>query len=61
LLCYYKQSFIDLKGFEGNNNIASGDDVFLLEKFIKNHPKQVHYLKSIESLVLTKPENSFFW
>jgi glycosyltransferase involved in cell wall biosynthesis len=57
-LCYHKKTFIALKGFDGNNNIASGDDVFLLEKFLKKYPKQVHYLKSLESLVLTKPENS---
>ena len=57
-LCYSKQAFYKVNGFEGNNNIASGDDVFLLEKFKKHFPKQVGYLKSIDSLVVTKPENT---
>jgi len=58
-LCYNKQLFLDLNGFDGNNNIASGDDVFLLEKFIQQYPKQVKYLKTKEALVITKPENNF--
>lgn len=58
-LCYHKQTFIDLNGFEGNNNIASGDDVFLLEKFVANNPNQVYYLKANAALVITQPENTF--
>ena len=38
-LCYNKQEFITLNKFEGNFNIASGDDVFTLENF-KKIPKQ---------------------
>lgn len=57
-LCYAKKTFIELNGFEGNNNIASGDDVFLLEKIIKHFPNQVHFLKSKDALVITKPQNS---
>ena len=55
-LCYQKNAFKKIKGFEGNTSIASGDDVFLLEKFLKNYPKDVHYLKSYDALVATKPE-----
>ncbi len=44
-LCYNKKAFFKVKGFEGNKKIASGDDVFLLEKMIKHFPKKVHYLK----------------
>ena len=56
-LCYHKQAFIALNGFENNNHIASGDDVFLLEKFNKKY--LVAYLKSVHALVITKPENNF--
>ena len=56
-LCYHKKTFIALNGFEDNNHIASGDDVFLLEKFSNYH--EVAYLKSVNALVKTMPEQSF--
>lgn len=52
-LCYKKGAFIAVNGFEGNRNIASGDDIFLLEKMIKKYPKQTKYLKSLDALVVT--------
>lgn len=51
-LCYEKAAFLQLQGFEGNNGISSGDDVFLLEKFRKNGLK-IDFLKSKEAVVLT--------
>lgn len=58
-LCYSKELFISLSGFDGNDNIASGDDIFLLEKTLKFAPKQVMYLKSRAAIVETNPEASF--
>lgn len=57
---YTKTFFSDLKGFHGNNHIASGDDVFLLQKAIANCPEKVHYLKHQGAIVTTKPEKSWF-
>lgn len=57
---YKKQFFIDLDGFNGNNKIASGDDVFLLQKAIQKSPEKVHFLKSKDTIVVTKPENDLF-
>lgn len=54
-LAYTKSLFQKLNGFEGNDKIASGDDVFLLQKTIAAFPKQVHYLKSKNNIVVTKP------
>lgn len=54
-LAYKKELFLDLNGFDGNNGIASGDDVFLLQKAVAKHPEKVHYLKSEANIVLTKP------
>lgn len=52
----YKKSFFEtLNGFEGNDKIASGDDVFLLQKAIAHSPEKVHYLKSKNNIVTTKP------
>lgn len=52
---YSKTLFADLGGFSGNDNTASGDDVFLLQKAVANYPEKVHYLKSHEAVVTTKP------
>lgn len=57
-LAYTKKLFQTINGFEGNANIASGDDVFLLQKAISDKAigtKKVGYLKSDNALVLTKP------
>lgn len=58
-LCYQKDSFNALSGFEGNHHIPSGDDVFLLEKMLKKYPKQVEFIKSKESIVKTSSKTSF--
>lgn len=52
---YTKILFDALNGFHGNDKIASGDDVFLLQKAVAQFPNQVHYLKSKNTIVLTKP------
>jgi glycosyltransferase involved in cell wall biosynthesis len=56
----YTKSFFDaLNGFDGNDKIASGDDVFLLQKAMARFPDKVHYLKSINNIVTTKPLNDW--
>lgn len=56
---YTKKLFLKLYGFNGNDKIASGDDVFLLQKAIKLFPEKVKYLKNQDSIVITKPEKSW--
>lgn len=56
---YSKDLFHELNGFEGNNDVASGDDIFLLEKALKQYPKQTKYLKSEQSIVATKAQSSW--
>ena len=56
---YTKSLFENLNGFEGNNKIASGDDVFLLQKAIEKFPETVHYLKADETIVTTKPTENW--
>lgn len=57
-LCYEKDAFLEVSGFTGNDNIASGDDVFLLQKFQQENYK-IGFLKSKEVLIYTKPQQSF--
>ena len=58
-LAYKKDAFIRLNGFEGNNTMASGDDIFLFEKFIEDDKKSVHILKSKEATVTTFPTKTW--
>ena len=57
---YTKKLFNEIGGFGGNNKMASGDDVFLLQKALKNHSDKVQYLKNIDTIVKTKPENDLY-
>jgi glycosyltransferase involved in cell wall biosynthesis len=56
---YTKSFFQKLKGFDGNSAIASGDDVFLLQKAIAKYPEKIAYLKSKNTIVTTKPVNNW--
>lgn len=56
---YTKSLFEKLNGFDENNKIASGDDVFLLQNAVEQFPNKVHYLKSEEAIVLTKPTENW--
>lgn len=58
-LAYSKTAFAQVSGFSGNDHIASGDDVFLLEKMKKAFPEQVLFLKSKASIVTTKPQQTW--
>jgi len=57
-LAYEKKTFLAVNGFSGNEHIAGGDDIFLMEKINRSYPGSVKFLKAKEALVLTKPENS---
>lgn len=50
---YKKDVFIEVNGFKGNTHIASGDDIFLLEKIVKHNPKAVRFLKCEQAIVTT--------
>jgi len=52
---YTKTLFHELGGFAGNNNKATGDDVFLVQKAVARHPQKVHYLKAQDNIISTKP------
>lgn len=57
-LAYQKEAFLEVQGFAGNDTIASGDDIFLLEKFIKKWPNRIQYIKSKEAIIHTFPVQS---
>jgi cellulose synthase/poly-beta-1,6-N-acetylglucosamine synthase-like glycosyltransferase len=55
-LAYPKKVFEEVKGFEGIDNIPSGDDMLLMQKIYIRYPEQVLYLKSKKALVTTSAE-----
>lgn len=57
-LAYNKSTFIELNGFAGINDLASGDDMFLLHKIAEKFPSGVSYLKSKDVIVYTEPMHS---
>lgn len=57
-LAYKKSLFQNLNGFSGNHTIASGDDVFLLQKAMAAKQYKIHYLKSNKASVHTNPVTS---
>jgi len=58
-LAYKKEAFEAVNGFAENNHIASGDDIFMLEKMQQKFPKRVHFLKSEEAIVTTQPQQNW--
>jgi len=56
---YKKSLFKALNGFDGNTNIASGDDIFFLEKVVKKHSNELHYLKCKDAIVTTQSQPSW--
>ncbi|NEV93964.1 glycosyltransferase [Psychroflexus sp. YR1-1] len=57
-LCYKKQAYLDAEVNLGTAHIASGDDVFTLQGFRKKG-FAIDYLSDPESVVWTKPLESF--
>lgn len=62
-LAYEKSAFEAVNGFEGFQDIASGDDEFLMHKISETYPNQIGFLKDKLALVKTgsQPNLSTFF
>jgi cellulose synthase/poly-beta-1,6-N-acetylglucosamine synthase-like glycosyltransferase len=58
-LSFKRQAFTTVGGFSGNQDISSGDDVFLLEKLAAEDVLQCHYLKDTDAIVTTDAQCSW--
>jgi cellulose synthase/poly-beta-1,6-N-acetylglucosamine synthase-like glycosyltransferase len=56
-LAYRKKVFFDVDGFDGNLNIPSGDDEFLMRKIMKAKPDGIRYLGN-NGVVIASPKSS---
>lgn len=61
-LAYRKDVFEELKGFQGIDELASGDDELFLHKVASKYPHNIGFCKSYDALVFThaKPNVSEF-
>ena len=58
-LLYTRSAFEAVKGFEGIDNIPSGDDMLLMHKICRRYPDKVFFLKDPAVIVTTAPEKSW--
>jgi len=54
-LAYPRKIFFEVNGFDGIDNIASGDDMLLMHKIANKYPPDVYYLKNRDAIVMTRP------
>lgn len=57
-LTYKKSIFYEVEGFKGNEDLASGDDEFLMHKIAHQYPNKVGFLKSPAAIVETQAHTS---
>jgi poly-beta-1,6-N-acetyl-D-glucosamine synthase len=57
-LAFLKSAYHEVHGYDGNQNIPSGDDEFLLRKIIFQYPKGICFLNTEDSVVSTRPQQS---
>jgi len=54
-LAYRKQLFYDVGGYQGNDNISSGDDVYLMQKIAYDKKIPIIFYYDKENVVTTNP------
>jgi cellulose synthase/poly-beta-1,6-N-acetylglucosamine synthase-like glycosyltransferase len=52
-IAYRKSAFVDVNGYEGNTELASGDDEFLMQKIHSKYADGVFFAKSKKAIVET--------
>jgi cellulose synthase/poly-beta-1,6-N-acetylglucosamine synthase-like glycosyltransferase len=52
-IAYSKKAFEEVRGFEGIDQLPTGDDMLLMHKIYKRHPEDITWLKNKNALVLT--------
>lgn len=58
-LGYLKSIFMEVNGFTGNDHLASGDDIFILEKIRSSFPDDCRFVRSKDAIIQTKPVSTW--
>lgn len=56
-LAYEKAAFYEVEGFKGIDDLASGDDMLLMQKIAQKHPKKIGFLKNQNATVRTEAKS----
>ncbi len=54
-MAYERDAFFEVNGFTGIDDLASGDDMLLMNKISKRYPDRVLFLKSTDVIIQTEP------
>ncbi len=57
-MAFSKLVFNKVNGYEGNFEIASGDDEFLLRKIQASYPKEIAFMNFQDAVVSTQPQHN---
>ncbi len=57
-LAFRKEAFKEVGGYDGNAQIASGDDEFLMRKIAKKFPSGIKFNNYEQGIVTTNPQSS---
>ncbi len=58
-LAYEREAFFEVNGFEGIDQLASGDDLMLIQKMAKHYPHhRIKFLKNAEAATFTTPKRT---
>lgn len=56
---FVKQTFYEVGGYEDNKDVASGDDVFLMQKIFLRDQKAIGFVKNKQAIAQTAAPQSF--
>ncbi len=55
-ISFLKEAFMAVGGYNDNEAIASGDDVYLMLKMARKYPSLIRFLKTLDATVYTYPK-----
>ena len=58
-LAYEKETFLEVKGYDGVRHITSGDDEFLMHKIAARYPGSVRFLRHRDAIIRTAPHRNW--
>ncbi|MCP4460548.1 MAG: glycosyltransferase [Cytophagales bacterium] len=58
-MAYRREIFSKVNGYEGNHQVPTGDDEFLLLKVAEHYPGSISFVKQSGAVVSTDPKDSF--
>lgn len=58
-LAFLKSAYHEVNGYEGNKDIPSGDDEFLMRKILKKWKNSIRFMDNEQAIVATSGQSSF--